>query len=287
MLIAVPGYPPATGGSSFDESPPMNSWRARTILAKVFFRLGEQPGALTVSLLVVPTVWNLVADMAYRQVVPEVARGSGEVSPWIDAAMLGATTVWALVVYGGQLLIAIDAARGLPVNWRRFREGASHTWRLTFGVLPAVPLLAVSCLPDGALLEVIAIPLLLAAIAATVVAVLRTVVWGPLIVDSNAPVIGAFVTSWRATRGSLWKLMRLGLLLCVAVLPVAACEVLFGGSFHITFGLFGALCAMTMAELYVRIPGRHAARREEPAQLRSSSGAEIPTKGSGWSHPYD
>lgn len=124
-------------------------------------------------------------------------------SAWLDAAMLAATTVWSCVVYGGQLLVAIDAVRGTPVNWRRFRQGVRYTWRLTACILPLLPLLVLTYLPETAWLETAAVPLLAAAVVTTVVAFSRTILWAPLIVDSNISAVRAFASSWKATRGSL------------------------------------------------------------------------------------
>jgi hypothetical protein len=253
--------------------------------------LRRQPLALLVALAVVPSAWNIPMDLVYDHVVPQEARDAGTAPRLLDAAMLFASVVWGCILYGGQLLIAIDSARGRRVRWRRFREGLSFTWRLTLTTLVFVlPASVVIYLPEGDLLEVLAAPL--AAAVATIILMARTILWGPLIVDARGPLWGTLRASWLVTRGQIWKVVLLGIAFLVPVVPIFVAEALVYDEFWVASGLCGALYTLAVAQLYVLAPELSGSGIAE-YQLATRGGhqvdseSDLPTTGSGWSRPFE
>jgi hypothetical protein len=208
---------------------------------------------------------------------------------FLQLAMLGATAVWACLLYGGQLLIAIDVARGRRVRLRRFAEGVHHTLRLPATLLPmAVPLLMSPHVPGGAWGEALALVLLVTAVCTTLVLLARTILWAPMLVEGSS-LAGALVASWRATSGNTWKLLRVALLCGLPVPLVLAVEWAVYDEYYVSSGVYSMLYCLAVAELYVAL----SAPQGIPIEPEVQSGAvvavevELPQQGTGWSRPYD
>ena len=266
----------------------MTPCTARLILRRIIMRIRQQPLALFLALAVVPTLWNVPADLAYDQVIPDESRTSGTAPPLLDAVMLSAVIVWSCMLYGGQLLIAIDAVRRERVSWRRFRDGLPQTARLAVTSLPFfLPWAVLMHFPEGPWLDVLALPLIAVTIVIVVILVARTIIWAPLLVDSTLSVSQALAASWAATRGLVWAIVRLGVLLCALVIPVGVAESAVHDEFDLTFGVLGALYILAVAELYAHTLPRPPTPSNVATEEVSEAPLDLPNTGSGWSRPYD
>jgi hypothetical protein len=270
---------------------PNPNWTVGGVVREVLRGFKKQPIVLLTALVVLPSIWYVPADVLNDWLIPEGAHASGSVPLWLDLMLLAACTLWACVLLGGQMQIAVDVVRGSDVRWSRFREGAPQGLRIAVTSLPfMLPLGAVLVLPEGEWLDVWALPLLMGAALLAVTLTARTVLWAPLVVDARRPVRGALMISWAATRAQTWRIVRLGLAFGVPLLPLFVVETVVLGESWVACGLLGGLCTLASAHLYVLIPAEPVvgpSSRSTAAAGSEGVDLELPRTGSGWSRPFE
>lgn len=283
----------------------VRAWQVRGLVKELLHDIRTQPFALGAAYLVVPTVWGVPADLAYDYVVPPEGEASGT-SP-VALLMLLAITAWSCLLYGGELRIAIGVARGGRVDWSQFRKGMRLTGRLMFTALPIfVPLAVFLNMPEGEWLEVWALPLGAILLGCAIVFGARTVLWAPSIADRDLSLGHGLRISWRSTRGQLWRIVRLGMVLGGPVLPVLILETVAVGRPVLSVAVLGGLSSLAMAKLYLVLPlpdqvvasdlpspdltVSNGPSNDEPFEADPNfDGANVdaPRVGSGWSRPFD
>jgi hypothetical protein len=252
----------------------------------------RQPAALLIALVVVPSVWNVPADILYDRLIPEETLVSGTVPLWLDLALLSACTIWSCVLCAGQIQIAIDSARGSRVRWQRFHQGVPHGLRIAVTALPFVlPLIGVLVLPEGDWLDAWALPLLLVAAISAVTLTARTILWAPFAIDGRMSLRSSLTISWTTTRAQTWRLLRLGLTLAVPLIPLFILEEVVFGESWVAWGLLGGLYTSASAHLYLLVQSNREFAASSSASaasgIASKAEADLPLTGSGWSRPFE
>lgn len=223
---------------------------ARFLLRSAWNSTKDQAFMAVLALVVLPTLWQVPADVAYDWLIPEESRSGGAVPVLLDIAMLFATSAWGCLLWGGQLLIAIDVARGKPVRFQRFLVGLRYAPRLLVTMVAFGPIVALIYVPSGERSAWVALSIVLVAVIGTAVLVARTLVWAPMIVDSGRSVLDSLWASWQATSHRTWMVIRLGAIMLVAALPLVLVEATVSDEYFVTTGLCGAIFTLAAAHSY-------------------------------------
>jgi hypothetical protein len=218
----------------------------------------REPIVLPLSLGIFPTLWSLPADWLREWLL------GAEASPTISSVLLSvASAAWSTALYGGELLIGIDAARGARVSWARFVEGLRSAPRLFVTVLILlVPLEVVAVTWPG---ENASLPAMLPLFAAAVVLpflMARTVLWAPYVAEARTPLFEGLVSSWIVTRGHVLRLIMLAVVFTLPVLVIALFELAALKAGYAATALLNLGYSLAVGHLYLLAP-----RLGPPAQL--------------------
>jgi hypothetical protein len=271
---------------------PVPNWTVRGVIRAMLETFKRQPTALLLAVVVAPSAWSVPPDLLRDRLIPPDASASGTVPVWLDIVVLVGSMIWSSVPYGGQLWIAIDAVRGTPVQWRRYREGVRHTFRLALTGLPfAVPIGAAIHLPFDRWPDEWTVPLALGLLMLAIALAARTALWAPLAIETQRSLHGGLAASWTATRAQTWRISRLGLTLGAPLVPLCLVEIAVLGKCWIALSLLGGLYALADAHLYALIPTQPSAVAHGLSGAESASPSEadqdLPRVGSGWSKPFE
>lgn len=270
------------------------TWKVSDVLRGMLRSLRADPLRQLAVLVLIPTLWSVPSELLDALLPEEPSLEPAVLA--LEVAVLCAMTVWSSLVYGGQVLIALDCARGSKVRWGRFVEGLRYTLPLA---LTAVPYVFIVFLPlvffaqvgeDDHGLAFLSLVVTIGAVACFVTLGARTALWAQLMVDGGRPLGRAFAVSWAATRGHVWKMIRLCLVLLVPTCVVFGLERVYWDESRLAFGLLGGLYVLATTHLYLLTPFEPevaVAPRKLPGDDTGEMDADLPRAGSGWSRPFD
>lgn len=255
-------------------------WGVTSVLIDVVRVIRARPLRALLLLGVVPALWDL--PTWYFREPDQLARAG--------VGVLAAELAWQSVIAGGVVQAAINLATGCETGLSTLVKGVRFAPQLF--IARAAPAAAMLLFGPMEHLERDAGGMLLASLLVVLVlflVMIRGVAWEPCIVDRRESVLGAFRTSWHATRGASGRII-------VLVLLVAAAHGLVGLALLSRPPLLRALSALlsvptslVLAVLYLRLLPRSEALVgsdvDGAAPANDGAGAAketLPVDGSGW-----
>ena len=237
-------------------------WTIQGVLGSALRAFGRQPLGALLAVFVLPGLWMVPANILEKLLVPAEEGTYGPAAYGFDTtyglgasprsiAVSWAAYAWNSVAGAAQLSAAIDVARGQRVQWRKFATSVARA-PLVFLTTAAVILpfeasgLAPFPIYSGTMLLV-----LLIAVVVMLYAMIRTLFWAPLVIDTRRPFWENLTTSLVWSRGRFWKLFALVLIATCFGIPVFVVEgVVFGELWHVSTAAMGALYALAVAQVY-------------------------------------
>ena len=238
-------------------------WTPAEIFLRSLQAIRRDPIVLPLSLGVLPTIWSLPTEWLRDWLT------SPESSPAMSTSVLLsiASAAWSTVLFGGELLIGIDAARGARVSWARFVEGLRYAPRLFVTVLIVlVPLEVLFVTWPG---ENASLPAMLPVLAAAVVLpilIARTILWAPYMVDAKTPLFEGLVSSWIVTKGHVLRLIMLAITFTLPIVVIALFELTALKAGYAATALLNLGYSLAVGHLYALAP-----RLGPPAQLEAGT----------------
>ncbi len=242
------------------------------VLRNGLVALRKHPARCLLMLGVIPVLWDLP-----RSQLQQILYGS-EIET--SSPFMLASTAWRSILAGGLMLAAIELAAGRKAQFHLLARGLRFAPAVFVTELStAVPMYFVgqaAAAPAHLASMVVLLPLM-------VLIVVRGIAWVPHIVDRSEPVLTAFRSSWKATRGSGGEIVLLILLVTV---PVGALGFVVGERpllGHLVSILSGPVMHLLSAQVYLCLVTQAPAdgdqtRNAEPADPPS----ELPVDGTGW-----
>jgi hypothetical protein len=213
--------------------------------------LGRQPLGALLAVFVLPGLWMVPATIVEERLVPAEDPTFGLGASPRTIAVSWAAYVWSSISGAAQLSAAIDVVRGQRVQWRKFATSVARAPLLFLTTAVVALPFEVSGLapfpPDGGKMGLV----IFFAFVMVIYAMIRTLLWAPLIVNTRRPLWESLTTSLAWTRGRFWKLFAVVLGATCFGIPVFAVEVLvFGKLWHFSTAAMGALYALAVAQVY-------------------------------------
>jgi len=224
----------------------------RGVLSSVLAAVRRRPLDVLLAVCVFPGLWEVPSMLVHDLLVSadEPVFGLGRSPRAVALSWAGAA--WSSVWAAGQLGAALDVMRDQPIQWRRFLTGLKQA-PLIFATSLAVslPFDAFALVPanvagnSAIALDVVGAVLLIYVFA-------RTALWVPFIVDARRPLWESLALSVAATRGHVSKVIALGLILFVAIVPLAVVEgMVLNEQVNVFVAVFGAVYVLVAAQLYL------------------------------------
>jgi hypothetical protein len=227
----------------------LHPWTIRQVIAGAYRTYFKHFKDLTAAVLIIPLLWAIPLELLTRHWAGHGLLGLEAEHPVhaLLVTLIGA--VWGSVWYAGQFTVALDAVRGRPIRWRAFITGLSRTPTLAAAsIFISLPLMAIDLVPsDESLASTL---VLLVAICVLVWLLARTAFWWPLLIDTELSFRTSFAVTWDATHQQTFRLIGLGALVFVMVLPLIVAETVAREQPFISFQVWGAVFVMAEAQWY-------------------------------------